>query len=109
MSLLITVALLDVLLAFLTSVFTKSATLRFFTWFAIWLGVAVIFAVCFEGGLFGLIYFTLIGVVAAGVGSITGYLAQRFQRPLWLFHPLVPGGTSLPRTAVCSLQSTNRK
>src|SRR5262245_49480777 len=90
MSLLITVALLDVFLAFLTSVFTKSAALRFFTWFAIWLGVAMTFALYLGEGFFSFISFTLVGVVSAGVGSITGYLAQRFKRPFWLFHPLVP-------------------
>jgi hypothetical protein len=50
----------------------------------------VIFSVCFEGGFFGFICFSILGIVAAGVGSITGYIAQRFRRPPWLFHPLVP-------------------
>ncbi|SRR5258706_13450599 len=94
------VVLLDVVLGFLTSVRTESATLRFITWLGISFGIA-----CLAGGLFfsgnqmaifALVELLVLGLVASGIGSLLGYVARRFRRPSFLFRPRAQEQSSVP-------------
>ena len=77
---LISVGLVEALLAFWLSVRTESAELRFLTWFTIWFCTAFLMAVCSFAGPFAIfvfVYLSLIGIVSAGAGSIAGYFFHR--------------------------------
>jgi|ERR1051325_1056075 hypothetical protein len=95
-----TLVLVDGALGFFTSVRTESAKLRFITWLGISFGVGYFATIVYfsrnEMAIFALVYLVVLGLVAAGVGSLLGYVARRFRRPSFLFRPRAPEERSEP-------------
>jgi hypothetical protein len=91
MTLLVIVVLLDGALGFFTSVRTKSATIRFFTWLGISLGIGMLATGLFmlrdPFGIFSFPYCVVFGLVATGLGSLLGYFARMERKPEFLFRP----------------------